>query len=305
MEWLNYHHLLYFWTAAREGSIARACEKLLLAQPTVSGQIKRLEDSLGEKLFEKAGRGLALTETGRVVYAYAEEIFGLGRELQNVLRGKPGKRPARLLVGVSDMLPKLIAYRILEPAMRLEEPVQLICQEDTPEGLLLALADHKLDVVISDTPVGTGARVKAYNHLLGSCPAVLFAAPPLAKMYRKGFPACLEGAPFLLPMDGSRLRRSLDQWFDSQNVRPRVVGEFKDSALMKTFGEAGAGVFVAPAAIEAEVKRRYSVARIGVLPSVVETFYVISVERRIKHPAVIRISETARDGLFARSGAAD
>lgn len=302
MEWLNYHHLLYFWTAAKEGSIARACEKLLLAQPTVSGQIKQLEESLGEKLFAKSGRGLVLTEAGRVVYGYAEEIFGLGRELQDVLRGRPGGRSARFLVGVSDMLPKLIAYRVLEPAMSMGERVQLICQEDTPENLFLALADHKLDMVLTDSPIGAGTRVKAYSHLLGSCPVVLFAAPALAKVYRKGFPECLEGAPFLLPMEGSNLRRLLDEWFETHNLRPRVAGEFKDSALMKTFGEAGAGLFASPAVIEADVKKRYSVARIGVLDSVIERFYAVSVERKLKHPAVMRVTEAARGGLFAAAG---
>lgn len=302
MEWLNYHHLLYFWTVAREGSIVRACDKLLVAQPTISGQIKMLEDALGEKLFMKSGRGLALTEVGRVVYRYADEIFGLGRELQDVLKGRPRGRPLRLVAGISDLLPKFIAYRILQPALAMPEPVQLVCHEDASERLLVDLIEHKLDVVLSDAPLSPGVRVKAYSHLLGSCPAALFAAPALARAHRKNFPACLDGAPFLLPMEGSSLRRSLDHWFDSLKIRPRIVGEFQDSALMKTFGEAGAGIFASPVVIEKEVRAHYSVTRIGLLPSVVERFYAISVERRIKHPAVLRISEQARDKLFASLG---
>jgi LysR family transcriptional regulator, transcriptional activator of nhaA len=299
MEWLNYHHLLYFWTVAREGSIVRACDKLLVAQPTISGQIKMLEDSLGEKLFVKSGRGLALTEVGRVVYRYAEEIFGLGRELQDVLKGRPRGRPLRLVAGISDLLPKFIAYRILQPALSMPEPVHLVCHEDASERLLVDLIEHKLDVVLSDAPLSPGVRVKAYSHLLGSCPAALFACGALTRAYRKNFPACLDGAPFLLPMEGSGLRRSLDHWFDSLRIRPRIVGEFKDSALMKTFGEAGAGIFAAPLVIEKEVRAHYSVTRIGLLSSVVERFYAISVERRIKHPAVLKISEQAREELFA------
>jgi LysR family transcriptional activator of nhaA len=299
MEWLNYHHLLYFHTVAKEGSIARACDKLLVAQPTVSGQIRMLEESLGEKLFTRAGRGLALTEVGRVVYRYADEIFGIGRELQDVLKGRPRGRPLRLMAGVSDLVPKFIAYRVLAPALQMQEPVQIFCNEDTSERLLADLAEHKLDVVIADAPVSSMVRVKAFNHLLGSCPAALFAAPALAAAYRKGFPACLDGAPFLLPMEGSSLRRSLDQWFDDGGIRPRIVGEFKDSALMKTFGEGGAGIFAAPTAIEKEVRGHYGVVRLGRIDSVVERFYAISVERKIKHPAVLRISEAARDDLFS------
>ena len=298
MEWLNYHHLLYFWTVAKEGSIARACEKLRLAQPTISGQLRMLEETLGEKLFAKAGRGLALTEVGQVVYRYADEIFGLGRELQDVLKGRPRGRPLRLLVGVSDLVPKLVAYRLLRPALEMSEPVQIVCDEDTPDRLLAALAEHRLDVVISDAPVTSAIPVRAFNHLLGTSATALFCAPKLAARYRKNFPACLDAAPFLLPIEGSSLRRSLDQWFDSIGVRPNVVAEFKDRALMKTFGQAGTGIFAAPDAIEKEVRDRYRVGLIGRIESVVERFYAISVERKLKHPAVVTITETAREKLF-------
>ena len=300
MEWLNYHHLLYFWTVAKEGTIARACEKLHLAQPTISGQLRLLEGNLGEKLFAKAGRGLALTETGQVVYRYAEEIFGLGQELQSALKGKPKGRPVRLHVGISDWLPKLVAYRLLQPALALPEPVHLVCQEAAPDRLLAALSEHQLDVVLSDAPVTSLVRVKAFNHLLGTCGVTLFAAPALAARYRKGFPKSIDGAPMLLPVEGCTLRRSLDQWFDSQGVHPRLIGEFQDSALMKTFGQAGVGIFAAPSAIEKEVEEHYPVNVVGSLDTVVERFYAISVERRLRNPAVVAICEAAREKLFVQ-----
>ncbi|MEJ7609128.1 MAG: transcriptional activator NhaR [Bryobacteraceae bacterium] len=298
MEWINYHHLLYFWSVAKEGSIARACEKLRLAQPTISGQLRLLEEALGEKLFTKAGRGLALTEVGQVVYRYADDIFSLGRELQDVLKGRPHGRTLRLFVGISDMVPKLIAYRILQPALSMSEPVQIICEEDSPERLLAELAEHRLDVVLSDMPVTSLVRVKAFNHLLGTCGVTLFAAAQIAARYRKGFPACLDYAPFLLPTEGSSLRSALNQWLDEHKIRPKLVGEFKDSALMKTFGQAGAGIFAAPSAIEKEVREHYKVSVIGRVDSVTERFYAISVERKLKHPAVLAIREAARDLLF-------
>lgn len=298
MEWLNYHHLLYFWTVAKEGGIAKAAVKLRLAQPTISGQLRSLEETLGEKLFTRAGRGLALTEVGQVVYRYADEIFGIGRELQDVLKGRPRGRPLRLVVGISDFMPKLIAYRILQPTLAMNEPVQLVCHEDTPERLLTDLAEHRLDAVLSDSPITSMVRIKAFNHLLGSCGTTLFAAPSLASRYRRNFPACLDGAAFLLPIEGAAMRRSLDQWFESSNIRPNLVGEFKDSALMETFGQAGAGIFAAPSAIEKEIRQHYQVRMVARLDSVVERFYAISADRRLKHPAVVTISEEARDKLF-------
>ena len=239
-----------------------------------------------------------MTEVGQVVFRYADEIFSLGRELQDVLKGRPRGRTLRLLVGISDMVPKLIAYRVLQPALAMSEPVQIICEEDSPERLLADLAEHRLDVVLSDTPITSLVRVKAFNHLLGTCGVTLFAAPKIASRYRKGFPGCLDDAPFLLPAKGSSLRSALDQWMDERKIRPRLVGEFKDSALMKTFGQAGAGIFAAPAAIEKEVREHYKVGVIGHVDSVTERFYAISIERKLKHPAVIAIREAARDSLF-------
>jgi LysR family transcriptional regulator, transcriptional activator of nhaA len=299
MEWLNYHHLYYFWVVAKQGSIARAVDELRLAQPTISGQLKQLEETLGEKLFTRAGRGLALTEVGQVAFRYAEEIFSLGREMQDVLKGRPAGRPVRLRVGVSDLVPKLIAYRILQPALKMGEPVHLICREDAQEILLGELANHQLDLVLMDSPVPSTVRVKAYSHLLGSCGVTFFAATELAGGYRRGFPKSLDGAPFLLPTEGSVLRRSMEQWFDAHGIHPRIMGEFEDSALMKTFGEAGVGVFPAPAAIEKEVRRHFGVSVVGRAADLVERFYAVSVERKLKHPAVVSITESARETLFA------
>ena len=299
MERLNYHHLLYFWMVAREGTVARAAAKLRLAQPTLSGQIHALEGALNEKLFERAGRGLRLTEMGRMVFRYADEIFALGRELAESVRGQPTGRPLRLTVGVSDGMPKLVAYRLIEPALDLPQPVRLVVHEQSTERLLAALALHELDVVLTDRLAPPSVSVQAFNHLLGACGATLFAAPKLAAKYRRRFPKSLDGAPFLLPGETSTLRRALEQWFERQRIRPRIVGEFDDSTLIKVFGQAGAGVFAAPSIIESSVRKQYGVASIGHLDRVRERFYAISAERRLKHPGIIAITESARRELFA------
>lgn len=298
MEWLNYHHLLYFWMVAKRGSIARACEELRLAQPTISGQLRALEESLGEKLFARQGRRLVLTEVGQVVYRYADEIFTLGSELTDVLKGHPRNRPMRLIVGVSDLIPKLIAYRILQPALALKGGVLIECYEDTPEKLLVGLSAHDFDLVLTDAPAQSAARVRVFNHLLGSSGVALFASPPLANFYRKRFPTSLSGAPFLLPMKNSAFRQILDQWFETHSIRPRSLGEFQDTALLTMFGQAGAGIFAAPLAIEREVRSRYRVAKLGDLGARVTEYYGISAERRIKHPAATVIAEVARHKLF-------
>jgi LysR family transcriptional activator of nhaA len=298
MEWLNYHHLLYFWTVAQEGSVSRASERLRLAQPTVSGQVRALEESLGEKLFRRTGRRLELTEMGQHVYRYADEIFSLGRELQDSLKGRPTARPQKLVVGVADVVPKLIAYRLLEPALRMREQVRLVCHEDAPERLLGELSMHQLDVVLSDLPVGASASVRAYSHLLGECGVTVFASQRLAASLRRDFPRSLEGAPFLMPLESTTLRRSLQHWLETEEVRPQVVGEFKDSALLKVFGQAGVGLFPAPTAIEDEVCNQYGVEVVGRIEEVRERFYAITVERRLRHPAVVAISKAARSELF-------
>jgi LysR family transcriptional activator of nhaA len=300
MEWLNYHHLLYFWVVAREGSIVRASQELGLAHPTISGQIRRLEEVLGERLFARAGRHLVLTEAGRVAYRYASEIFSLGREFVDTLKGRASGRPLRLIVGVADVLPASLVRRFLEPAFRLGQSVHVICRADkSVEEFLGELALHRIDVVLADGPPGPGVAVRAFGHLLGECGTTFFAAPKLAAATRKRFPASLDGAPLLLPGAPSMVRRALEQWFDGQDIRPRVVGEFDDSALTKDFGEAGMGIFAAPTVIEAEVRRHYRVQVVGRADAVRQQFYAISVERRIKHPAVVAISEAARHEVFA------
>jgi LysR family transcriptional activator of nhaA len=300
VEWLNYHHLLYFWTVAREGSIARACERLHLAQPTISAQIRALEKSLGEPLFERSGRRLVLTEVGRLVYRYADEIFTLGRELRDTIKGRPvGGRPLRLRVGVADALPKQVAYRLLEPALRLDEPLQIICFEGKPDSLLADLALHALDIVLSDTPLGPGAKVRAFSHQLGECGVTVMGTPAVIQRLQGEFPASLNDAPMLLPTDNTTLRRSLEQWFDGLGLRPRIVAEFEDTALLKVFGQAGLGLFVIPSVVEAEVRQQYQVEVVGRTEAIRERFYAISIERKLKHPAVLAISEVARRELFA------
>lgn len=298
MEWLNYHHLLYFWTVVREGGVSRAAEKLRLAQPTVSAQVKLLEDTLGQTLFDRQGRRLVLTDTGRVVYRYADEIFGIGRELLETLKGRAPGRPLHLTVGVANAVPKLIVHRLLMPALNGEEDVRLECREDRTETLLAELATHELDVVISDVPPPPHIRVKVFSHLLGESGTTFFAAGPLAGKLRRRFPQSLNEQPLLLPAPSTALRRALDQWFETEDLHPRVVGQFDDSALMKAFGQAGMAAFPAPSVIEPEIIRQYKVQVVGRVPTIYERYYAISAERRLKHPGVLAITNAARTDLF-------
>lgn len=298
MAWLNYHHLLYFYTVAREGSVAQAAAVLHLTQSTVSTQVRQLETALGQELFERRGRGLALTDAGRLAMHYAEDIFSLGREFQDVLLGRPGGRPPRLSVGITDAVPKLVAFRLLEPVRHMPSPPALVCRDDSPDGLLASLAAHELDLVIADALPGPASPVRVYAHLLGESAVTIFGTAELAATYRRRFPRSLDGAPFLLPTEQAALRRHLDQWFDEQGIRPRVEGQFADSALLKTFGQAGVGLFAAPTAIAREVKRQYGVRVVGQIPAIRESFYAITAERKVKHPAVVRLTESAKLDLF-------
>jgi LysR family transcriptional activator of nhaA len=298
MDWLNYHHLLYFYTVAREGSVSRAAATLRLAQPTLSGQIRKLEEAFGEKLFERAGRRLVPTEMGRVVYRYADEIFSIGRELTETLRGRPTGRPRRLSIGVADVVPKLVTHRLLTLALDLPEPVQLVCHEGKTDRLLAALAVHDYDLVITDAPLPPSVNVKAYNHPLGESGVSFFAARRVAPPRGRRFPHSLDAAPMLLPTPNTSLRRSLDAFFQEHDLHPRIVAEFEDSALLKVFGQHGHGLFAAPTVIEADVARQYGVRVVGRTDAVVERFFAISVERRIRHPAVASITQAARDRLF-------
>ena len=300
MEWLNYHHLLYFWVVAKTGSIVAATKELHLAHPTISGQIHRLEQVLGEKLFLRKGRKLVLTDTGRVAYGYAEEIFALGREFMDTVKGRSGGRSLRLVVGACDSLPRAIVYRMLEPAFRLEKNVQLVYREDRSiETFVADLAAYSIDVVLSDTPMMSDLPVRAFSHLLGECGTVFLGHPALVKACRRRFPTCLDGMPFLLPSRISALRGKLDEWFDSNGIRPNIAAELDDSALTKELGEAGIGVFAVPEVVAKDILRMHELQIVGRAPSIKYAFYAISVERKIRHPAVLAICETARKSIFA------
>ena len=298
MDWLNYHHLYYFWLVAREGSIARAAKQLHLSHPTISKQLHQLESSFEDKLFDRVGRNLVMTEFGQTVFRYAEEIFSVGRELQDAVQGRPSDRPLQFVVGMPDVLPKLIAHRLLKPAFELSEEVHVVCHEGRHDEMLAELAVHRLDIVLSDAPVSPTVHVRAFNHLLGECGLTFFAKADLAAKYRRKFPASLDRAPLLIPTEKTALRRDLEQWFYNENLHPKIIGEFEDTALMKVFGQEGLGLFPAPSVIEKEVCRQYSVRVVGRIDAVRERYYAISVERRLKHPAVVAICEAARTKLF-------
>ncbi len=299
MRHLNYGHLLYFWTVAREGSVARASEILHITPQTISGQIKTLEDSIGEALFRRVGRRLVLSEMGKLVFEYAEEIFSVGAELAEVVKSRAPRGPVVFTVGITDVMPKLIAARVLEPALALDEPVRIVCLEGKLEALLADLAIHRVDMVLSDRPAPDGLNIRAYTHRLGECGLSFFADQDTARRLRRRFPRSLGNAFLLLPTSNTVLRRSLDEWLEQQELVPNVAGEFEDSALLKAFGQAGNRVFPGPTAIEAEIKHQYRVSVVGRTDEVKEAFYAISPERRLKHPAAAAISEAARTDLFA------
>ncbi|MBI1951312.1 MAG: LysR family transcriptional regulator [Acidobacteria bacterium] len=287
MQWLNYHHLLYFWIVAREGSIARATKELRLAEPTIRGQIHRLEQVLGEKLFERSGRRLVLTECGRLAYDYAGEIFSMGREFMEVLKGRGGVRPARLRVGVADVLPKAIVRRALEPALHADVPIRLVCHGDNSvEEFIDQLTAHALDLVLADAPAPPG-RAKVFNHRLGECGTTIFGAASLARSRRKGFPQSLDAAPFLAAGLRSARRLGLEQWFDEHALQPNIVAEIDDSSLIMELGQGGEGLFTGPSFLESEICGRYTVQVVGRLPDLRQQFYAISAERRVRHPSVL------------------
>jgi len=299
---MNYKQLHYFWAVAKTGSIVRACEQLNLTPQTISGQIGLLEKTLGVELFRRAGRRLELTETGRLALSYAEEIFQVGGELEETLRSHPGDRHILFRVGIADVVPKSIAYHLLAPAMTLPEPVRIVCREDKLERLLAELAIQRLDLVLADSPMPSEMDVKGYSHKLGECGISFFATPKLATLHGHNFPRALHGAPMLVPGENSIVRGRLMRWFGERQIQPRIVGEFDDSALMKAFGQSGIGIFIAPSVIADEVQRQYSVKAIGQTDDVTERFYAISVERRLTHPAVVAVTEAARQALFAKAG---
>lgn len=298
MQRLNYQHLYYFWMVAKHGSISAACEALHLAQPTVSTQLAVFQESVGAILLRKQGRKLELTDTGRTVFHYADEIFSIGRELTQVLNGHHNEYGLRLNLGMTDALPKLIAYRLIEPILQIPETVQIHCYEDKTERLLAEISLHSLDIVISDVPATPMSGKGIFNHFLGESGIAVFASPDLAQNYREGFPRSLNGAPFLLPTSNTALRRSLDQWFDKNDLSPSIQAEIEDSALLKTFGSAGTGLFFSPIAVASEIQHQYGSEMLGRVDAVHERFYAITAQRKLKNPSVKLILENAQQRLF-------
>jgi LysR family transcriptional regulator, transcriptional activator of nhaA len=290
---LNYSHLYYFWTVAREGSIAKASKVLHLTPQTISGQLKALEESIGEPLFHRVGRGLVLSESGKLVNQYADEIFSLGAELAGRVRDKSTVNPVTLNVGIVDSIPKLIAYRLLSPALEMPNAPRLVCHETGLENLLGELSVHQLDIILSDRPLPRGLGVKAFNHFLGSTRMSFFSHRSMSEKYKKDFPSSIHGEPVLLPLTNSPLRRQLDEWFSENHIAPKVIAEFDDSALLKAFASVGKGLFLAPDAISEEIEQMYESTRIGSVPDLTESYYAISPERKITHPAVSAIFETS------------
>ncbi|MFN4282876.1 MAG: transcriptional activator NhaR [Alphaproteobacteria bacterium] len=301
---LNYKQLHYFWKVAKAGSIARAADQLRLAPQTISAQIGTLEEALGTELFRRAGRRLELTPAGHLALSYADDIFQIGRELEEIVRNRSCSSDMLLRVGVADVVPKSIAYRLLAPALGSAEHVRLVCREDKLERLFAELAIHKVDLVIADRPLPSEVGVKGYSHTLGRAPVAFYAVPKLAARYREGFPQSLDRAPMLIPSDGAAMRGALTRWFGDHQIEPRIVGEFDDTALMKAFGKAGAGVFPAPSIMADEIREHYASEIIGGADSVAARYYAISVERKLTHPAVVAISEAAKAELLAGERAA-
>jgi len=295
---LNYHHLRYVWAVEREGGVTAAARAMRVAQPTVSAQLRKFETNIGTPLFDREGRRLVLTETGRLVYRYAEQIFGLGAELEARLAGTEAAVASRMRVGVADVIPKLVVHEILKPMLAAGEAIHLTCFEGKPQGLFAQLVTHELDAVISDEPVAPHHHVRAFNHLLGECGVAFYAEPLLARRLRPGFPDSLSDAPCYLPTPGTALRRRLDRWFGAHDLHPRIEAEFEDSALLKVFGAVGGGIFAAPTVIEEQVCRQFGVERIGRTDDVRERFYVITIERRVRSEAVAALVDSARRTLF-------
>ena len=283
---LNFHHLRYFWVVAHEGSLTRAAERLGVAVQTISAQVSLLEQALGKSLLAPQGRRLVPTEAGRLALSYADQIFQLGEHMGAALREADTTNTLPLAVGISDALPKLIAYRLTEAVFLLPQPVRLVCREGEFDTLLAELALHRLDVVLTDRPAPHGGNLKVFSHALGEFAITLYGAPELARRYRKGFPANLDGAPLLLPTRGNALRGQIERWLETHDVAPRIVGEFEDSALLTTFGRAGIGLFPAPSVLGDEIAAQLGAEPVGLLDDVSENYYAISNERRIRHPAV-------------------
>jgi len=289
---LNYHHLRYFWAVVREGGVTKASQRLHVSQPAISAQLRELERALGARLYTRSGRSIVLTDVGRLTYQYAEQIFGIGRELVEVVTGRAAPRPRALSIGIVDAVPKLTVHRLLEPALRVKPLVRVVCVEGKAERLISDLATHHLDMVLSDAPAPASTKVRAYSHLLGESGVGFFGVSSFAPL-RKRFPRSLDGKPLLMPVETAALRRSIDRWFEAHGVVPAIMGEFEDSALMNVFGQKGLGLFPAPLALARDIRKQYGASLIGRLDGLTERVYALTVERRLKHPAAVAISESA------------
>ena len=297
MEFLNYHHLRYFWVVAKEGGLRKAADKLHVSQPTISAQIATLEGVLGEKLFHRGGRALALTEAGQRVFSYAEEIFSLGQELLDAAQQRPTARPLRVHIGITDSMPKLVSYEIIKPIFNLEQAIQAVCREGKADDLLAQLAAYRLDIVLADEPAPSSLAIKVFNHLLGECGVTFCAGRKVAATLRRKFPQSLNDAPVLLPASNTALRQSLERWFQAQEIRPRLVAEFDDAALMNVAAVDGLGFFAVPILVVKETVARYGFRSIGRTDECRQQFYAISAERKLTHPAVVAITSKARATL--------
>jgi LysR family transcriptional activator of nhaA len=295
MDWLNYHHLRYFWTVAKEGGLRPAAERLRVSQPSISAQIRELETALGVKLFRRSGRANVLTDSGQIALRYAEEIFALGQELTNAIQQRPTSQELRLYVGVVDSLPKLVTNDILRPVFTLPQAVHVICREGKIEDLLGQLAAHRLDLVLADEPAPSTLKIRAFSHLLGESDVTFCAVPALAAKLRRGFPRSLHGAPALLPAETTGMRRSLEKWFFTTGIRPQVVGEFEDAALMKVMAADGKGFIPLPDVVAAEAAARFGLQKIATTTRCRDQFFAITAERRMHHPAVAMITSEARE----------
>lgn len=303
MEWLNYHHLRYFWTVARKGGVRKAAEELHVSQPSISAQLRLLEESLGQKLFRRSGRNLVLTETGQLVLDYADEIFSAGRELMNAVKQRPGKHPVRVNIGLTDAFPKLIAFQILRAAFRSEAAVHMICREGEIGPLVSHLQAHRLDIVLADEPASSALKAKTFNHRLGRSGITFCAVPSLAAKLRRNFPQSLDGAPALLPTQNMGMRAALETWFDSKAIRPRLVGEFEDSALMEVCSTGGRGFTAVHTVVDRAALKHFGLRVIARVDECGTDFYAITAERRVKHPAAVAITEHAYSSVFAESDA--
>ncbi len=299
MEWLNFHHLRYFWTVARKGGVRKAADELHVSQPSISAQLRLLEDSLGEKLFKRSGRSLVLTEMGHLVLTYADEIFSAGRELMSAVKQRPGGRLLRLNVGMTDSISKLMGFEFLKPAIRFSEPVHVVCRMAAIEVLVNQLQAHRLDIVLADEPASSSLKAKTFNHRLGRSGVTFCAVPAIAKKLRRNFPQSLNGATALLPTENMGMRAVLETWFDTKGIHPRLIGEYEDSALMVFCATAGRGFTVVPTVVAREVLKHWGLRVIANVDECGTEFYAITAERRVKNPAALAITEHAYSELFA------